>query len=403
MTDIQVLFGWNSFQNCQAASTCALASIEESGVMNWSDSNLIISIFFYIAASGVYDFSVLSSEIQRQAQLLVTIPNLQQSFVADFMNDSLNLYIGTFTVTDPGYYRFDFQGTNSVLNENEGNYPALYSLVLHQVQNPQNFNFVQEQFSSYYGRRGPSVHFSYQLESTENIFQFLNEVTVPENLDTIGTYAMAIGFDYGYFGIQVNSESERRVLFSVWSPQDTNDPSQIQPENAVLLVAKGNDTLAQVFGSEGSGGQSYLVYPWIAGVSYQFKLEGYPSDDGYSVFTAYFKDPTQPNSDYNLIASWKRPKTQSYLNGIYSFLENFYPETGHITRKAYYNNQQAFDKDGNNLNVTQAIFTYDDTAAQSQRLDYDGGVEQGNGFYLQNCGFFNPTGIKIGDTFKLNS
>ncbi|KAL4500600.1 hypothetical protein ABPG72_003024 [Tetrahymena utriculariae] len=403
MTDLQVLFGWNSFQTCQAVNACVSASIEESGVMQWSDSNLLISIFLYIAASGVYDFYVVSAAIQRQAQLLVTIPQLQQSFVAQFNKDSLQLHIGTITVTNPGYYRFDFQGTNSILNKNEGDYPALYSLVLSQVQNPNNFNYVQKQFSSYFGRRGPSVHFSYNLESTKNILQFFNEVNVPENLDTIGTYAMAIGFDYGYFGIQVNSETERRVLFSVWSPQNTDDPSQIKPENAVLLVAKGNNTFVQEFGSEGSGGQSYLVYPWVAGVSYQFKLEGYPSDDGYSIFTTYFKDPSQPNSDYNLIASWKRPKTQSYLSGIYSFLENFEPETGHISRKAYYNNQQAFDKDGNSIKIQYAKFTYDDTAAQRQRLDYDGGVEQGKGFYLQNCGFFNPTSIKYGDIFNLNN
>lgn len=65
---------------------------------------------------------------------------------------------------------------------------------------------------------------------------------------------MAIGFNGGYFGMQVNSASERRILFSVWSPQDTNDPNSVLPENAVLLVEKGKDTIAKEFGGEGSGG-----------------------------------------------------------------------------------------------------------------------------------------------------
>jgi hypothetical protein len=44
------------------------------------------------------------------------------------------------------------------------------------------------------------------------------EITVPVGQDPIGSYFMANGFGEGYFGFQVNSKTERRVLFSVWSP-----------------------------------------------------------------------------------------------------------------------------------------------------------------------------------------
>ena len=40
-----------------------------------------------------------------------------------------------------------------------------------------------------------------------------------------------------------------------------------------------------------------------------------------------------------LIASFKRPETNTYFKGIYSFLENFNPATGYMERSANYNNQ----------------------------------------------------------------
>ncbi|KAL4438089.1 hypothetical protein ABPG74_016868 [Tetrahymena malaccensis] len=400
MTEIKIPFGWNSYQTC-SAQKCSQPYISEQGVSYWQDTNIIISLFFYVAVAGVYDISLLSTEVQRQAELQVSIPSISYNYFAKFNTDSLNLSLGTIQVKNSGYIQVNFKGTNSLVNKKSGYYPQLNSLILSNSDNKSAIYYVKESFSSHFGRRGPSVHLTYNLESKYNIQQFFNEVNVPKYWDAIGTYAMAIGFDYGYFGMQVNSESERRILFSVWSPQQTDDPSQISKDNSVVLVSKGNNTVINAFGNEGSGGQSYLVYPWVAGVSYQFKLVGQPSTEGYSVFSAYFKDPTK-SQDYIFIASWKRPKTQAYLSGLYSFLENFNPEKGNIQRKVYYNNQKAIDYKGKEVKVKSAYFTYDETASKQQRLDYDGGVDNTNGYYLRNCGFFNKTNVQYGDIFVKN-
>ncbi|KAL4438092.1 hypothetical protein ABPG74_016871 [Tetrahymena malaccensis] len=397
MTDIQIPFGWNAYQTCSTTS-CSYSYIQEQGVSYWRDSNIIISLFFYVAVAGAYDISLISDEVQREAELLVSIPSISFNTYARFNAESLYLSLGSIQINSPGYIQVYFKGTNSLVNRKAGNYPKLKSLVLSQVENSNSIYYVRDDFSSHFGRRGPSVHLNYNLESNYQIQQFYNEVTVPRFWDAVGTYAMAIGFSYGYFGMQVNSNSERRVLFSVWSPQVTDDPSSILQENAVLLVSKGENTVINSFGNEGSGGQSYLVYPWVAGVAYKFKLEGKPSANGYSTFSAYFNDPTK-SEDYILIASWKRPKTQSYLNGLYSFLENFSPENGYISRKAYFNNLKALNHQNKEIKVQSASFTYDQTAGQKQRLDYDGGVDKVNGFYLRNCGFFNKTSVQYGDVF----
>lgn len=80
-----------------------------------------------------------------------------------------------------------------------------------------------------------------------------NEVTVPEELDEIGNYFMANGFGGGYCGIQVNSEMERRILFSVWSPCSTDNPENIPEEQRIRMLAKGENVHVGEFGNEGSG------------------------------------------------------------------------------------------------------------------------------------------------------
>jgi len=211
---------------------------------------------------------------------------------------------------------------------------------------------------------------------------------VPEGEDVVGSYYMANGFGEGYFGIQVNSETERRVLFSVWSPFHTDDPSSIPDDEKIILVKKGEGVYTGEFGNEGSGGQSYLKYNWITGNTYQFLLKGKPLADGYTQYTAWFKGPEL--QDWKMIASFKRPKTQTWLTQQYSFLENFETATGAITRKAFYNNQWVCDTKGQWYEMTEAKFTADATARKESRMDYAGGVENGV-FFMRNCGFFNET------------
>jgi hypothetical protein len=142
---------------------------------------------------------------------------------------------------------------------------------------------------------------------------------------------MANGFGEGYCGMQVNSAKERRILFSVWSPFHTNDPKAIPEGERITLLAKGKAVQAQAFGGEGSGGQSYLIYPWKAGTVYRFLLHGEPAGDGTTVYTAYFYPPEE--GKWLLLASFKRPKTDTYLTRWHSFLENFSPDMGAVTER----------------------------------------------------------------------
>lgn len=236
----------------------------------------------------------------------------------------------------------------------------------------------------YWGRRGPSVHLRYDLGDHQELEYFYSEVKVPEGNDVIGSYYMANGFADGYFGFQVNGESERRILFSVWSPFRTDDPKSIPPEDRVILVEKGEGVYTGEFGNEGSGGQSYLRFPWKAGTTYGFLLRAQP-DGTSTTYTAWFYSPE--TGRWNLIAGWRRPKKSVYLSSLYSFLENFIPESGNRERRAYFGNAWVRDINGRWMELTRATFTGDNTARKNYRKDYGGGVD-GDAFYLRNCGFF---------------
>ena len=229
------------------------------------------------------------------------------------------------------------------------------------------------------------MHLNYPFADSVRAKWFYNEITVPKGQDVVGSYYMANGFGEGYFGIQVNSTTERRVLFSVWSPYSTDDPKSIPADMRITMLKKGKEVYTGEFGNEGSGGQSFLRYNWKAGNTYRFLLKGEPDNQNNTTYTAYFFAPEK--NEWMLIASFRRPKTNTYLKRFHSFLENFIPEQGDKERRVLFGNQWIADANGNWIELNKAGFTYDNTAAKGYRMDYAGGIEKGR-FFLKNCGFF---------------
>jgi hypothetical protein len=287
--------------------------------------------------------------------------------------------LGTFKVKNPGYVKMDVRG----LKINEGSdFGSIESVIVGGNVGP--VVCVSSEFSTHFGRRGPSVHLNYSLPN-EKIEWFYNEIVVPEEGDIPSSYYMACGFGEGYFGIQNNSPYPRRVLFSVWSPYVTDNPSEIPDSMRVSLVKKGANVKTNDFGNEGSGGQSYMHYDWKPGERCRFLMGVKPDGQGNTVYTAYFFDNTK--NKWSLVASFRRPKTSTWYTHAYSFLENFDPIMGYINRKAYYDNQWARTTDGRWIPVTKARFTCDATGRQKMRQDYTGGLE-GKRFFLSMGGFF---------------
>jgi hypothetical protein len=365
--------------------------ISKNGITNWNNAYNKFLIYFKLPQAGQLQIGLRVKVNVGHSKLKISLNGTSRE--VEISNAEYEtITVGKFTIDSPGYHFVELEGIYKSGNE----YANISDLLLSGEATEGRVYFVKDDF--YWGRRGPSVHLSFEVPKNTNVEWFYNEITVPEGEDIIGSYFMANGFANGYFGIQVNSETERRVLFSVWSPYETQNPKDIPAEYKIELLKKGEDVYSGEFGNEGSGGQSYLKYNWKAGSTYGFLLRGYPIGDSNTVFTAYFYAPEV--GEWELIASFRRPFSDSYLTRLYSFLENFHTETGNISRKAFYTNQWIYDNEGNWHELTSAKFTADATARKDSRLDYSGGIEDGK-FFMKNCGFFNET-TKIGSWFTRN-
>lgn len=355
--------------------------ISTKGITGWKEDAEIIKAWFRAERTGRIDLAMRAKNAGT-SEIEVTFRQKSKKIRLNSV-DFDTVDIGSYFVDKPGYQCIELKG----ISKTGETFADVTDFFVRSDTTTGKIVFVKDDF--YFGRRGSSVHLRYDIPSTAgDVEWFYNEITVPEGNDVIGSYFMANGFADGYFGIQVNSETERRILFSVWSPYKTDNPQNIPDEFKIQLLKKGPDVITKEFGNEGSGGQSYRKFFWKAGNTYRFLLRGTPAGNNSTDYTAWFYAPEIGN--WELIASFRRPKTNHYLRNLYSFLENFIPETGYISRKANYSNQWACNTKGQWFELTGAKFTADATARKNARLDYAGGLESGI-FYLRNCGFFDDT------------
>ena len=167
----------------------------------------------------------------------------------------------------------------------------------------------------------------------------------------------------------------------------------------VKMLRRGENVHIWEFGNEDPSYQSYLRYNWKAGNTYKFLTQIKPTGDGSTIYTSYFY-ATDENK-WLLIASFSRPQTDTYYKRAHSFLENFSPDQGYITRKVYFGNQWYRTKSGKWIAGENSSFTNDATAQAGVRLDYKGGYNsEENKFLLQNCGFFSDS-TPFGEKFVL--
>lgn len=358
-------------------------TITDNGIENWTNNNEFFTVYFRVSKPGTFQITVEESvKVFGKSELEFSIQN--ESKKVQFTDSKKAVQVGSWKIDKEGYVALKIKGISK-----SGNlFPSINRITVSSTDSDGKISYVPNNEGNFYhwGRRGPSVHLNYPVPESINAEWYYNEITVPVNEDKIGSYYMANGFGEGYFGIQVNSKTERRVLFSVWSPFDTDDPKSIPESHKIKMLKKGENVHTGEFGNEGSGGQSYLKYNWKAGNTYKFLLRGLPNGDNTTTYTAYFYAPEL--NKWMLIASFKRPETNTYLKRFHSFLENFVPEQGDLSRKVLFGNQWVCDEKGNWTEINTARFTNDNTGAKEYRMDFSGGTENGF-FYLKNGGFFN--------------
>lgn len=345
--------------------------ITGNGLGNWTNAGSITSVYFRVGLTGTLNVSIRAKVVPSgSSNIKVTVNGTVFNKTITGSNYATHS-IGSVTVNTAGYIKVDLQGVSKT-----GSYFGDVSdVIISGAATANNVVYANDAANYYWSRRGPSVHLGYPVPSGNTAEWFYNEMTIPSGEDKIGSYFMSNGFGQGYFGIQVNSATERRVLFSVWDPS----------VGTTTLVRKGTGVVDNTFGGEGTGGQSYLVFNWSVGTTYKFLNKAVPDGTGGTDYSAWIYTPE--TGTWRFIATWKRPNTVTYLTGIHSFLECFSDTRGYLGRKVHYNNQWIRNTAGNWVELTTANFTADATATNDQRRDYAGGVESGK-FFLKNGGFF---------------
>ena len=307
------------------------------------------------------------------ATLRLTVGTEHRDVAVDGDGTESRAPFGAFSVTDTGYVKFALSTADGAP------VPALEVKAL-LIDGPAS---VGAHFNLDPRRNAASVHLRYPTDSTVTVTGFYDEVTAVD--DPVTTYYMATGFARGYFGMQVNSPTERRIIFSVWDAANgTNakDRSTVSPDNFTQLVAKGEGVVAEVFGNEGTGGHSHLVYNWKTGTTQKFFVTAKPEGEN-TIYAGYWFHPDK--NAWMLIASFRAPKDGLCLRRLYSFSENFGGNNGHLRRKARFGNQWIRLSDGSWKELTTATFSHDPTGKDA-RLDRFMGVENG-AFFLSHGGF----------------
>ena len=358
---------------------------QRSGMTRWDDPALKVLWFGQIKTAGKLDCSValrLPKDAASKLRLTVAGQSRDAS-VTGGGSEPVTADFGSFDIAQAGYQRFTLES----LNPRGQPFGDLDALILNgPATQDAHFNLKAR-------RNAASVHLAYPVDKDKKVAAFYCEMTGLE--DPVWTYYMACGWHRGYFGMQVNSPTERRIIFSVCdSGGEAADRGKVADENRVKLVAKGENVYTGDFGNEGTGGHSHMVYSWKTGEKQRFIVTAKPTDATHTIYSGYYFHPDR--KQWVLISSWNAPKEGGYLRGLYSFSENFGGANGHVLRKALYGNQWIRTAEGQWIELTTASFSHDPTG-KADRLDRFMGVENGQ-FFLSHGGFL-PGFTQYGEKF----
>ena len=362
---------------------------EERGADRWSNGNLLrwfgnfhspckfqvfidLAIDPFVAAQGTSTKSPIGVLVRIGEQVSKVEWNLEDSTVK-------RLDFGRFEVDASGFHSIELSIQTN--DEEVKRKLRVESLVLDGVAKEEiHFNLKER-------RNAASVHLQYHVPDSWKVDRFYVETTAVE--DPVHTFYMACGFRRGYFGMQVNSPAERRIIFSVWDAGKgaaADDRSQVDQKDLVHLLEKGADVHANDFGGEGTGGHSHLKYRWKTGERQRFLLIAEPVETS-TEYAGYYFHPDQ--NAWVLISRMLAPSDGKYLEGLHSFSENFWGSTGNLQRKVLFDQPWVRTADGVWHELTEASFSHDATGKQD-RLDRFMGIE-GNAFFLSHGGFIEGT------------
>ena len=167
----------------------------------------------------------------------------------------------------------------------------------------------------------PAQHLWWNLEGQRGATCLYGEVTVLATSPAI--YYCGANWHPGeaaggYCGIQHNSATEKRTIFSIWDTSPTLHPKVTEADPKTVYGR---------FGGEGEGGHTHMLWPWKVGETFQFFVQKLPGTEADTTDTRHYlydrgagqwlhsATITNPNGGKSSVATLG--------GGMNSFLENF--------------------------------------------------------------------------------
>ncbi|MGN6508405.1 MAG: DUF3472 domain-containing protein, partial [Chitinophaga sp.] len=203
------------------------------GVVNWKDSANAVNFYFHAANTGSLKVA-LQAKSDAPSKVRVSVNGAEKIVNIPAGSDFASIPVLQTKLKHPGFYTISLKGL-----EKQGDvYADVKGITLEGTAT------TDIQFNPKPWRRSASVHLNYTAPEGTEVEWFYGEIKVPEGQDKIGTYFMSCGWHRGYFGMQVNSATERRIIFSVWdSGKEPDDRSKVKYEDQVTLLGKGDSVV----------------------------------------------------------------------------------------------------------------------------------------------------------------
>ncbi len=294
----------------------------EQGIMRWKDPITEVKWFGELKHTGSLQATVaLRIESGKSSRLRLTVAGRSHEVeVKGKGAETLTADFGKYDVSKVGYHEITLHSLNEA-GKDAGSIEAL--ILGGAAVKDAHFNLKPR-------RNAASVHLAYPVARDTKVSAFYCEMTGLE--DPIWSYYMACGWHRGYFGMQVNSETERRIIFSVWdSGGEAIDRNKVSDDNRVTLIAKGDGVYSGSFGNEGTGGHSHLKFQWKTGETQRFLVTAEPKDATHTVFAGYYFRPDK--KEWMLISSWSAPKKAAGCAGCIVSAKTSQGETGTCTER----------------------------------------------------------------------
>jgi hypothetical protein len=230
---------------------------------------------------------------------------------------------------------------------------------------------------------------AYNFRDVDSVEWIYSEVRVPKGEAPLSTYYCAIQ-GYGYYcGIQTNSRTERRIIFSVWDSKDGKDKKDEVPlEERAILISPGDGVVFNRFGKEGSGVHTHYPFHWQEDSTYKFLIHTVPDHRLETTTITLFVDV---DNKWMLIAKIKRPEFIGYEKGASAFMEDFSSRDDRHRRSASFQNFWVRKVSGDWKEITRVYYNLPFGDRNRKIKDYGCGLSTSYGFMLTSGGGFTDT------------